>query len=72
MASYHVVQETMLDNVPIEFPRVNEQLLGRKTRYGYTARVANNPILLFDALIKYDFSCGKSETLEFGVGRYRG
>ena len=66
------VKETMLHNVPIEFPRINEQLLGRKTRYGYTARVANNPILLFDALIKYDFNRGKSETLEFGVGRYGG
>jgi len=67
-----LAQETILDDVPIEFPRVNEQLLGRKTRYGYTARVANNPILLFDALIKYDFSRGQSETLEFGVGRYGG
>ncbi|MEH2405502.1 carotenoid oxygenase family protein [Nostoc sp.] len=66
------VKETMLDNVPIEFPRVNEQLLGKKTRYGYSARVANNPVLLFDALIKYDFNRGKSETLEFGVGRYGG
>ena len=53
------VKETMLDNVPIEFPRVNEQLLGKKTRYGYSERVANNPILLFDALIKYDFNRGK-------------
>lgn len=66
------VREEMLDDVAIEFPRVNEQLLGRKTRYGYATRVANNPILLFDALIKYDFVSHKSETLEFGQGRYGG
>jgi carotenoid cleavage dioxygenase-like enzyme len=67
-----LVQETILDDVPVEFPRVNEQLLGRKTRYGYSARIANHPTFLLDALIKYDFICGKSETLEFGVGCYGG
>ncbi len=66
------VREEMLDDVPIEFPRVNEQLLGRKTRYGYTARIANTPVLLFDGLIKYDLITGKSETHEFGAGRYGG
>ncbi|MBW4630664.1 MAG: carotenoid oxygenase family protein [Iphinoe sp. HA4291-MV1] len=66
------VLEQMLDEVPIEFPRVNEQLLGQKTQYGYTARVANNPVLLFDALIKYDLSNGESQTHEFGQGRYGG
>jgi carotenoid cleavage dioxygenase len=66
------VQEGRLDDVAIEFPRINEQVLGRKTRYGYTSRVANNPVLLFDALIKYDFSSGRSQTQEFGAGRYGG
>ncbi len=66
------VVESSLDDVPGEFPRVNEQYLGRTTRYGYTAREAKSSILLFDGLIKYDFVKGNSQTHEFGRGRYGG
>lgn len=66
------VREEMLNDVPAEFPRVNEQLLGRKTRYGYAGKMAPMPVPLFDGLIKYDLSAGKSETHEFGAGRYGG
>lgn len=62
----------MLDDVAAEFPRVNEQLLGRQTQYGYTAKIAKSSLPLFDGLIKYDFSSGKSQTNEFGKGRYGG
>lgn len=66
------VSEEMLDDVPSEFPRVNENLLGRKTRYGYTNKLANSPQPMFDGVIQYDFSSGKSQTHEFGQGRYGG
>lgn len=66
------VSEEMLDDVPVEFPRINEQLLGRKTRYGYAAKMAKSSVPLIDGLIKYDFSSGKSQTHQFGVGRYGG
>lgn len=66
------VREQVLNDISCEFPRVNEQLLGRKTRYGYAAKIANNPLLLFDGVIKYDFSSGKSQVHEFGQGRYGG
>ncbi|AFZ19522.1 carotenoid oxygenase family protein [Allocoleopsis franciscana] len=66
------VQEEALDERPSDFPRVNEQYLGRATRYGYTARLAPDPIPLFDGLIKYDLSNGSSQTHEFGAGRYGG
>jgi carotenoid cleavage dioxygenase len=66
------VREEMLDDVPGEFPRVNEQRLGQKTRYGYIAKAAKSSTPLFDGLIKYDFSSGKSESHEFGRGRYGG
>jgi carotenoid cleavage dioxygenase len=66
------VREQMLDDVPSEFPRINENLLGRKTRYGYTARAAETPMPLFDGVIKYDFTEGSSQTHEFGKGRYGG
>jgi carotenoid cleavage dioxygenase len=67
-----VVTEEQLDDVPGEFPRVNEKLLGRKTQYGYVGKMANNPNPLFDGLIKYDFENGKSQTHEFGKNRYGG
>ncbi|AVH65073.1 9-cis-epoxycarotenoid dioxygenase [Nostoc sp. 'Peltigera membranacea cyanobiont' 213] len=66
------VREEMLDDVASEFPRINENLLGRQTRYGYTNKMANSPLPLFEGIIKYDFSSGKSQTHEFGQGRYGG
>jgi carotenoid cleavage dioxygenase len=66
------VREAMLNDVPAEFPRVNEQFVGRKTRYGYAGKMAPMPVPLFDGLIKYDLITGKSETHEFGAGRYGG
>lgn len=66
------VQEEALDDRPSDFPRVNEQQLGRVTQYGYTARLAPSPMPLFDGLMKYDLSNGSSQTHEFGAGRYGG
>ncbi|MBN3961133.1 carotenoid oxygenase family protein [Nostoc sp. NMS8] len=66
------VREEMLDDVASEFPRVNENRLGRQTRYGYSNKMTNNPLPLFEGIIKYDFSSGKSQTHNFGEGRYGG
>lgn len=66
------VREERLDDVSGEFPRVNENLLGQKTRYGYIAQWGDSSQPLFDGLIKYDFSNGTSESHEFGEGRYGG
>jgi carotenoid cleavage dioxygenase-like enzyme len=66
------VREEMLDDVPAEFPRINENFLGQKTQYGYAARMASSTEPLLDSIIKYDLSNGKSQTHEFGEGRYGG
>jgi carotenoid cleavage dioxygenase len=66
------VTEERLDDVPGEFPRVNENLLGRKTQYGYVGKMAHSQNPLFDGVIKYDFENGKSQTHEFGKNRYGG
>ncbi len=66
------VEEEMLDDVPSEFPRVNEKFLGRPTRYGYTSRMARDSMPLFDGVIKYDLNTSKSQTHEFGAGCYGG
>jgi carotenoid cleavage dioxygenase-like enzyme len=66
------VSEEMLDDVPSEFPRVNENFLGRKTRYGYAGKMARDSMPLFDGAIKYDLNNGKSQIHEFGKGYYGG
>jgi carotenoid cleavage dioxygenase len=66
------VREELLDERASEFPRVNEQLLGRPMRYGYAALFCAPPMPLIEGLIKYDFSNGNSQTHEFGAGRYGG
>ncbi|MBD2343824.1 carotenoid oxygenase family protein [Anabaena subtropica] len=66
------VHEEMLDDVPAEFPRVNENLLGRPTQYGYAGKMSKGLLPLFDGIIKYDLHNGKSQTHEYGQGRYGG
>jgi carotenoid cleavage dioxygenase len=62
----------MLDDIPAEFPRVNENFLGRQTRYGYAGKMGQGSMPLFEGLIKYDHHNGKSQTHEFGRKRYGG
>ncbi|MEH2450002.1 carotenoid oxygenase family protein [Nostoc sp.] len=64
------VREEMLDDVVSEFPRINENFLGRQNRYAYTNKIVYTPIALFEGIIKYDFSSGKSQMHEHGQGRY--
>jgi carotenoid cleavage dioxygenase-like enzyme len=66
------VSETRLDDLAGEFPRVNENLLGRQTRYGYVNKSAPTLVPLFNGIIKYDFSSDQSQIHEFGQGRYGG
>ena len=64
--------ETMLDDVATDFPRVNENFLGRQTRYGYAGRMVEGSMPLFDGIVKYDLKSNKSQTHKLGAGRYGG
>jgi carotenoid cleavage dioxygenase-like enzyme len=64
------VKEERLDDVASEFPRMNDDLLGVKTRFSYNPRFAPEPTLLFDALLKYDTDDGSSTAYTFGPGRF--
>ncbi len=64
--------ERQMDDVPTEFPRMNDLRLGRKTRYAYSPRVAREPTLLFDGFIKYDTEGNTSQALGFGPERFGG
>jgi carotenoid cleavage dioxygenase len=62
-------KEEALDNVPCEFPRINERFTGTKTRYGYTAKFAQGAS---GELIKYDHEKGKNSRHVHGKRRFGG
>ena len=61
--------ERPLDDISTEFPRVNEALTGKQTRFGYCGRADG---VMFDGLIKYDLVQGTSEHHVYGEGRMGG
>jgi len=66
------VRSTPLDDVVVEFPRVDERLVGRRHRFGYT--VAREPGVEdakrpeWTAIRKYDLERGTTETRRLGPG----
>ncbi|MDB4929167.1 MAG: Lignostilbene-alpha,beta-dioxygenase [Myxococcaceae bacterium] len=66
------VRERQLDDVMTEFPRMNNELLGRPSRYSYNPRVAPESTLLYDGVIKYDTVAGTSAAYGYGANRYGG
>ncbi len=51
-------RERPLDDLATEFPRINDTIQGKKARYSYHPRIARDPALKFDGLVKYDLSGG--------------
>lgn len=54
------VRSEQLDDVPTEFPRMNDRRLGRPARYAYNPRLAASSTVCFDGWIKYDLEAGSS------------
>ncbi|MBD3883986.1 carotenoid oxygenase family protein [Phormidium tenue FACHB-886] len=66
------VQEQPLDDRSCEFPRINEQYLGRPIRYGYAGNSAPTAMPKFDGLLKFDLDNQHVQMHPFGTGRYGG
>jgi carotenoid cleavage dioxygenase len=66
------VQEETLDDRPCEFPRINEQYLGRQTHYGYAGKSAPTAMPKFDGLLKFALEQQSVQVHSFGTGRYGG
>jgi carotenoid cleavage dioxygenase-like enzyme len=67
------VATQLLDDRPQEFPRVDERVVGRRNRYGYSAALDNGEkdeagFTMGGALIKHDLSSGSSEIRTFSGG----
>jgi carotenoid cleavage dioxygenase-like enzyme len=67
-----LVREEKLDDLLTEFPRMDNRLLGRRSRFSYNPRIAAAPTLLFDGVVKYDTESGRSWTHAYPDGWYGG
>jgi carotenoid cleavage dioxygenase len=63
-----IVKEEQLDDRAVEFPRVDERVVGRPHRYGWAATLHEGDDLDFDGsrITRYDLETGASETHDFG------
>lgn len=66
------VTETPLDDTLGEFPRMNNAVLGRESRYSYLPRFAAMETLAFDGVMKHDLLTGATETCAYGAGVFGG
>ncbi len=60
------VKEEALDDVASDFPRFDDRLMGKKTRFGYTMKLS------MDGYVKYDLEKGSADRHELGKGRFGG
>ncbi|MEO6628122.1 MAG: carotenoid oxygenase family protein, partial [Aquihabitans sp.] len=67
------VREEQLDDLPVEFPRVDERVVGRRHRFGFAASFADATAtdLGWDdtGLVRYDSLTGVRTRISFGPGR---
>ncbi|WP_334311395.1 carotenoid oxygenase family protein, partial [Nodularia sphaerocarpa] len=68
------ITQELLDDQVTEFPRINDNLVGRKIRYIYAGQGAlyASPKPLLDGVKKYDLEKGTAESYFFGRGRFGG
>ncbi|MEM9039329.1 MAG: carotenoid oxygenase family protein [Actinomycetota bacterium] len=71
------VAEEQVDDLPAEFPRVPDALVGLEHRYGYMMGNAgesafNEPMSANGALLKYDRETGERTRIDVGRGRLPG
>lgn len=62
------VREELRDDRDQEFPRVDERLVGRRHRYGYSAVNLDVGGTSHGGIVKHDMDAGTSEVLDLGAG----
>jgi carotenoid cleavage dioxygenase len=63
------VRETRLDDHPQEFPRIDEQLVGRPYRYGYAMQTSSTGGRPADSILKHDLHRGQTTARRLGTGK---
>lgn len=64
--------EQQLDDLLGEFPRMDNRILGRPSRYSYHPKIAYAETLMFEGVIKYDLVKDSSETFLYPKGSFGG
>lgn len=60
-----------LDDINVEFPRIDERFVGRNNRHAYMNGTINKKVPnLFDSIIHYDVINNKKQTHHFGDGSF--
>lgn len=62
--------EQVIDDDNSEFPSMNQNFVGRRSRYAYNMHISPESTLLFDGLMRYDLETGSAETHWYGDGRW--
>ncbi len=68
------VKEEQLDDRAVEFPRVDERVVGRRHRFGWATSLSVGEDLGFDgsSVVRYDLVTGATEVHDFGPARSTG
>ena len=62
--------EQPMDDDNMEFPSVDARVVGQEHRYSYNMRLAQEPTLLFDGIVRFDSLTGTKVEHFFGKGRW--
>ncbi|HQR07886.1 MAG TPA: carotenoid oxygenase family protein [Gemmatales bacterium] len=63
------VSEGPMDDAPTEFPRINDALALRSTKFGYCGTGEGD---FFSTMLKYELATGKKQAHPYGPGRFGG
>ena len=63
-------KEYALDDRGTEFPLMNSQYLGRKSKYAYNQHLDLSEVLRFGGIVKYDTEKQTSQTYWYGEGKF--
>lgn len=67
------VHEEQLSDQPLEFPRVDERLVGRPHRWGYSTETSRESVNQFGGrLVRIDGKTGDTQVVDLGPGRRSG
>jgi carotenoid cleavage dioxygenase len=64
------IREEELDSTNTEFPRINDDFLGTRSRFSYHPRLLPSKTVHFNGLIKYDWDSGRKLVLDLPANKY--
>lgn len=60
--------ERQLSDVMVEFPRMDNRVLGEKSRFSFNPKVACEPTVVFEGLVKHDFATNSEVVHRYPAG----